>query len=239
MKRRPKKKRQKERKQKERKTPQARGWYRSGQFQRNNKTGILGNPGKEGIPGKRKRRMSIKRTGTFLGLCALGLGIAALARTPPQSFEEQVVSVHKRILSMPSEEIAAYDYLLVSLVEAGYTRLGPGDQSQTMGLLMDLTHPEARYDAGLAVYGSLDSETQYTLLEDTTESLALPERTELTDTMLSTLPEYARRDILTRYGSELIGGFYQGALDSAREGIRTLLDTLLNRNETQDGGEQR
>lgn len=227
---------------KKKRTPQARGWYRSSKHQKGNRVGILGKPGSSGTPRKRKKRVSIKRAGTFLGLCALGVGIATLARTPPQGFDEQVVSVHKRILSMPGDELAQYGSMLSSLVEAGYTRLSPGEQEETMGSLMSVTHPEARYDAGIAVYLSLDSENQYTLLEDTAETLALPERTELTDSMLSTLPEYARRELLMRHSSELIGGLYNSALDSAREGISDLLDNLLNKdkNNTQhDGGEQR
>lgn len=217
-----------------RRTPQARGWYRSRQFQRSNSAGILGNPAGNGAPGKRKRGVSIKRAGTFLGLCALGIGIATLASNPPQSFEEEVVSMEKRILSMPGEEIVRYDSALASLVEAGYTRLGPETQSETMGALMGVTKPEARYDAGLAVYRALDSGSQYTLLEFTAGSLALPERTEFADSMLSTLPEYARQELLMRHSSELIGGLYHNAIGSVREGISGLLDNLLGRDNGKD-----
>ncbi len=223
-----------------RRTPQARGWYRSRQLQRSNSMGILGNPA--GVPGKRKKGVSIKRAGTFLGLCALGIGIATLAGSPPQSFEEQVVSMEKRILGMPGEEIARYDSVLAGLVEAGYMRLGPETQSETMGSLMEVTQPEARYDAGLAVYLALDSESQYTLLESAAGTLALPERTELADTMLIGLPEYARQELLVRHSSELIGGLYHNAINSAREGISGLLDNLLGRDkgkDARDGGEQR
>lgn len=225
-----------------RRTPQARGWYRSRQIQRSNSMGILGNPAGNGLPGKRKKGVSIKRAGTFLGLCALGIGIATLASNPPQSFEEQVVSMEKRILSMPGEEIANYDGALAGLVEAGYMRLGPETQSETMGSLMEVTQPEARYDAGLAVYLALDSESQYALLESAAGTLALPERTELADTMLIGLPEYARQELLVRHSSELIGGLYHNAIDSAREGISGLLDSLLGRDKKdaqQDGGERR
>lgn len=241
-----------------RRTPQARGWYRSSQPRRSSSMGILGNPAGNGMPGRRKKGVSIRRAGTFLGLCALGAGIATLAGNPPQSFEEQVVSMEKRILGMPGEELAPYDGALAGLVEAGYMRLRPETQSETMGSLMEVTRPEARYEVSLVGYQSLGSEEQYTLLveeiseldpalqapllEDAAGTLALPERTELADTMLIGLPEYARQELLMRHSSELIGGLYHNAIDSAREGISGLLDSLLGRDKKdaqQDGGERR
>ncbi len=241
-----------------RRAPQARGWYRSRKLQGGNSMGILGNPAGNGAPGRRKKGVSIKRAGTFLGLCALGIGIATLAGSPPRSFEEQVVSMEKRILGMPDEEISRYDSVLAGLVEAGYMRLGPETQSETMSALIEVTRPETRYEVSLLGYQSLGSEEQYTLLveeisdldpalqapllEGAAGALALPERTELADKVLSGLPEYARQELLMRHSSELIGGLYHNTIDSVREGISGLLDNLLGRDRgkgARDGGEQR
>jgi len=208
-----------------------RGYYR----------GMERSQGVSALDRKRKRkRVSVKRACTFIGLAALGVGVATLVKMPlQQGFEEQVLEMHEHIEDADREDIMGYETGLGDMLEAGYARLSVDYQVHALDGFIASTHPDARDGAALTMYLTLDSDARSELLqrefmylgENEAQSfisyalgdMALAERVEFTDEMLSSLPEHARRELLTEHSSDVLDGLYHGAVGSTKERITNFL----------------
>ena len=193
------------------------------------------------LPGRR-RGVSLKRIGSFLGLCVLGAGALAIAGSASEpSFQEDAAVVQEHLLTMTDRELAPYSDEVLGLATAAYARIPADAQDDALAEMLATTHEEARYGVALGAYSTLPEEGKASLLEEELAGLGpgmrlalleegalvlpLDERTDLADNLYVSLPEYERREMLGRHGRDLVGALYQGALSSVREGLDALFGT--------------